>query len=333
MSSVDVVRGGIVESSHRLHIAVCDAAGFVVASLGDPTCQTYYRSAAKPLQALPLVEEGIADRFGITPAELALCCASHEGESVHLAGVRSILQKAGAHESFLHCGPHPPLGEEAARKLASAGVEPAPIHNNCSGKHAGMVALAIGMGWDPRDYHAAEHPVQQRMLAEIVRWTALDARRIATGIDGCGVTCFGVPLDVMAASFARFAEAACREDGPRRIVEAMTSHPLMVGGSGRACTDIMRVAGDSVFVKLGAEGVYGGALRGRGIGFAIKVEDGGRRAVEVAVVHLLAELGVIGSDELDALRGHGRPEVRNTRGEVVGEIRPRFCLERHRAGE
>jgi L-asparaginase II len=300
-----------------------------VASLGNATRQTYYRSAAKPLQALPLVEEGIADRFGITPAELALCCASHEAEGAHLAGVRSILAKAGADESFLHCGPHAPLGEEAARKLASAGVEPAPIHNNCSGKHAGMVALAIGMGWDPRDYHSIEHPVQQRMLAEIVRWTALDATRIATGIDGCGVTCFAVPLDVMAASFARFAEAACREGGPRRIVEAMTSHPFMVGGSGRACTDIMLAAGDRVFVKLGAEGVYGGALRGRGIGFALKVADGARRAVEVALVHLLDELGLIGPDQLDALRSHGRPEVRNTRDQVVGDILPRFSLERH----
>ena len=328
MSAVEVVRGSVVESRHRVQIAVCDEAGAVVASLGDTTSLTYYRSAAKPLQALPLVEEGIADRLGITPSEIALCCASHEGEAEHVEGARSILARAGVDESLLRCGPHMPFSQDAARALERAGEEAGRIHNNCSGKHVGMLAFAVAMGWDPDDYHLARHPVQERMLDEVARWSRIAAEEIVTGVDGCGVVCFAVPLDVMAASFGRFAAASTREKAVGRVVGAMTDHPFMVGGTGRTCTEVMEVAGDRVFVKLGAEGVYGGGLPERGLGFAIKVLDGGRRAVAVALIHTLEELEVLSSDEVEALARHGRPDVCNTRGEVVGEIRPAFSLDR-----
>ena len=329
MNAVEVVRGGVVESRHRLHVAVCDGGGTVVASVGDTSGATFYRSAAKPLQALPLVEEGIFTDLGLTMPELALCCASHEGEAQHISGSRSILSKAGLDESLLRCGPHMPFASDRAQALARAGEEPTPLHNNCSGKHAGMLALAVGMGWDPQDYHVAEHPVQRRMLTEIVRWSGVPDREIGTGVDGCGVLCFAVPLCAMAASFARFAEAADRGEPAATIVEAMTAHPHMVGGSGRTCTDVMDVAGDRVFVKLGAEGVYAGGVRGRGLGFAIKVLDGGRRAVEVALIRVLEELEVLTVEEVEALRGHGRPDVLNTRDEVVGTVLPAFALSRH----
>ena len=200
------------------------------------------------------------------------------------------------------------------------------IHNNCSGKHAGMIALAVGMGWDPVDYHRAEHPVQRRMAAEVSRWSGLEAAAIPTAVDGCGVVCFATPLDVMATAFARFTADADRGGAASTVVEAMTEHPFMVGGTDRTCTDVMATAGDRVFVKLGAEGVYGGGLRGRGLGFAIKVEDGGRRAVEVALVRTLGALDVLSADETERLRGHGNPAVRNTLGDVVGEIRAAFDL-------
>ena len=317
-----------MESRHRVHIAVCDERGSLVAELGDSKDITYYRSAAKPIQALPLAEEGIADRFGLTPAELALCCASHEGEPAHVAGARSILAKAGVEEALLRCGPHAPFSAESARALVLAGDEPRRIHNNCSGKHAGMLALAVGMGWDPVDYHRAEHPVQRRMQTEVARWSGVGPDEQATGVDGCGVVCFAVPLDAMAASFARFG-AASRADGvTARIVGAMTAHPFMVGGTGRTCSDVMEVAGGSVFVKLGAEGVYGGGIPEVGLGFAIKVADGGRRAVEVALIRTLEELGALSAAQVDALAAHGRPDVLNTRGEVVGVVRPAFSLRR-----
>jgi L-asparaginase II len=324
MSAVEVVRGPLVESRHRLSLAVSDAAGRVVVSLGDSDSLTFYRSVAKPMQALPLVEEGVADAFGLTSPELALCCASHQGEPEHVEAARSILRKAGADESLLRCGPHAPYAASAAGALFTSGRTPEPIHNNCSGKHAGMIALALGMGWDPLDYHRVQHPVQRRMIDEVARWSGIEPERMPLGVDGCGVVCFAVPLSAMARSFAAFTEAAERGEGAASVVGAMTAHPFMVGGTGRTCTDVMTVAGDRVFVKLGAEGVYGGGLRGQGLGFAIKIEDGGRRAVEPALVRLLEGLGVLSSEDVERLARHARPEVRNTLGEVVGEIRAAF---------
>lgn len=329
MNAVEVVRGGVVESRHAVHVAVVGTDGSLLASAGDDRLLTYFRSAAKPLQALPLVEDGVFDELGLSMEELALCCASHEAEPEHVDGARSILRKAGADESLLRCGAHAPYSAAAARALLESGAAPAPIHNNCSGKHAGMIALAVGKGWDPLDYHRAAHPVQCRMMAEVVRWSGVPESDVATGVDGCGIPCFAVPLRSMAESFASFTAAADEGKPAERIVEAMTAHPFMVGGTGRTCTDVMRIAGDRVFVKVGAEGVYAGGLRGRGVGFAIKVADGGRRAVEVALVRVLWELGVLTDAELDALKRHANPDVLNTRDEVVGELRSAFSLAIH----
>lgn len=323
---IEVLRGGVVEARHAVHAVVADAGGRVVASVGEPGASAFYRSAAKPLQALPLVEDGVVERFGITEDELALCCASHEGEPRHLAGARSILAKAGLDESALRCGAHLPFSEVEARAVVRNGGEALPIHNNCSGKHAGMLALAMAKGWDPEGYHAAGHPVQKRMMGEIVRWSKVEESDVATAVDGCGVVCFAVPLRAMAASFGRFAAAAADDQAPGLIVAAMTRHPFMVGGTGRACTAVMERTGARAFVKLGAEGVYGAGVPGRGLGIAIKVADGARRAVEVALVHVLHQLEVLDTDDLGALARWARPEVRNTRGEVVGAIRPAFEL-------
>ena len=308
-----------------MHLAVVSAQGRPVLAVGEPERMTFYRSAAKPMQALPLVEEGIADRLHLTEAELSLCCASHEGEPAHVDGSRSILAKAGVDEALLRCGPHAPYSAPAAAALAAAGEPSRPIHNNCSGKHAGMLALAVGMGWDPHDYHRPDHPVQERMLQEVERWTGRDRPEIPTAVDGCGVVCFAAPLETMALSFARFAEAAAQGAGPRRIVDAMTSEPFMVGGTDRACTEVMRAAGGSAFVKLGAEGVYGGGVPDRGWGFALKVEDGGRRAVEAALASLLVHLELVEADD-DRIRRFLDPPITNTRGDVVGSIRPRLNL-------
>lgn len=326
MGVIEVTRGHTVESRHRVHVAVVDASGLLVASVGDPAMATGYRSAAKPFQALPLVEDGVAERFGLTMEEVALCCASHEGEDVHVAGARSILAKAGLDESALRCGPHAPFSDAATRALLTRGEEPGRIHNNCSGKHAGMLALAVAHGWEPEGYHLAEHAVQRRMLEEVVRWTGVEAARVDTAVDGCGVLCFSVPLHAMAGSFARFAAAAHRGEAPGRIVEAMVTHPFMVGGTRRACTEVMERTGPRAFVKLGAEGVYGGGLPARGLGFAIKVTDGARRAVEVALVRVLEGLGALDEVDLEALAHWRRTPVRNTLREVVGQVRPAFDL-------
>jgi L-asparaginase II len=189
-----------------------------------------------------------------------------------------------------------------------------------------MLALAVAHGWDPEGYHLAEHPVQQRMTDEMVRWTGVARSDIEKGVDGCGVVCFSVPLHAMAASFARFAAAAYRGEAPGRIVEAMVTHPFMVGGTRRACTEIMERTGPRAFVKLGAEGAYGGGLPARGLGFAIKVADGARRAVEVALLRVLEDLDALDGTDLEALARWRVMPVKNTLGDVVGEVRADFDL-------
>jgi len=323
---VEVVRGGLVEARHPVHAVVTDTGGRILAAVGEPELRTSYRSAAKPFQALPLAEEGVVDTLGITDAEVALCCASHQGEPAHVEGARSILAKAGLDESALRCGPHLPFAESEARAMVASGEQPRPIHNNCSGKHAGMAAFAVAMGWSPEHYHHLEHPVQQRMLGEVVRWSGLAPEQIDIGVDGCGVPCFGLSLRDMAASFARLTAAADAGEPASRIVAAMTGHPFMVAGTGRVCTDVMTQTEGRAFLKLGAEGLYCGGLPGRQWGFAVKIGDGARRAVDVAVIRVLECLGALDEDQVEALKHHGRPSFTNTRGEIVGEIRAAFDL-------
>ncbi len=321
---VRVTRGGATESRHRVHVAVVNARGRLIGRCGDPRQVVFYRSAAKPFQALPLVEDGVVERLGLTEGELALCCASHNAEPQHLALSRSILGKAGLDERSLACGPHPSLRPERARELWGAGAELTAVHNNCSGKHAGMLALAVTRGWPPEGYLAVGHPVQRRMVAEIARWSGLAESEVVTGTDGCGVVTFALSLAEMAGSFARFTAAADAGRPASRIVAAMTGHPFVVAGTGRMCTAVMERLGSRVFVKTGAEGVYCGGVRGRGVGFALKVEDGARRASDVALLQVLADVGVARPSDVSALARRRRTVVLNTLGEAVGRIENAF---------
>jgi L-asparaginase II len=325
---VEILRGGLVESIHDVYLAVATADARVVARAGRLEAPVLARSAIKPFQALPLVLDGAADRLGLTDRELALCCASHSGEPEHVDVARSILARAGVGEEMLACGPHPPMSRAAAAALREAGVEPGRVHNNCSGKHAGMLALARAHGWATGGYHEAGHPVQRRVLAEMARWGRVPEEEIGTAVDGCGVVAFGLPLTAMAAAMARLVAAAGQgEPGPARIVGAMAGHPFLVGGSGRLCTRLIEVTNGRVLAKVGAEGVYAAADRGRQVGLAVKARDGARRAAEVALLAVLEALDLITSEELEALARWARPEVRNTRYEVVGEVRAVVDLE------
>src|SRR5688572_24703192 len=192
-----VTRGDRVESTHTVHVAVTDGERRV-AQAGEPALVTFLRSAAKPLQALPLVEDGVTRSLGLTGSELALCCASHNAESRHLRAAAALLRKAGLEEGDLACGPHPPMRSADAHKLSAAGERPRSIHNNCSGKHAGMLALAVHHGWRTEGYHRKGHPVQKRMRAEVARWTGVAADELGLGVDGCGVATFAVALSAMA---------------------------------------------------------------------------------------------------------------------------------------
>ncbi len=204
---VEQVRGGVVEAVHEVHVAVVDSTGGLVARTGDPELVTFWRSAAKPFQALPLVEDGAAARFGLTSEELALACASHSSEPDQVARVRELLGKIGCSERDLLCGPHPPLSDRVAQDYQTRGLRLTAVYSNCSGKHAGMLALARHHGWPTEFYTRLEHPVQQRCLAEVSRWTEVGVGDIRTAVDGCGVVCFGLPLRNMALAYARLANA------------------------------------------------------------------------------------------------------------------------------
>jgi L-asparaginase II len=325
--AVEVTRGGVVESRHRVHVAVVDADGRLRACAGDPEQVTFFRSAAKPLQALPLVEDGAFDRYGLTLEELALCCGSHSGTAAHTRVAERILEKAAVSAESLACGPHAPFDDDARRELDEAGLAPGRLHNNCSGKHAGMMMLARAHGWDPEGYHRPEHPVQHRLLSEVARWTRMPEEAIATGTDGCGVVCFALPLRQMALSFATFAAAVrAGERSPSVVFQAMTAHPEMVAGERRLCTELMRQGGGRLFAKVGAEGVYCVGVPGAELGIALKVEDGAARAVAPAILGVLRELDLISEDDYGALHPHAYVELANTRGETVGEIRPAVRL-------
>jgi L-asparaginase II len=325
--TVEVVRGAILESSHRVHAAVVDADGQVRASVGNPDLVTYFRSAAKPFQAAPLVRDGALDRFGITLEELAVCCGSHSGEPRHIDTVVSMLAKLCLDAESLVCGPHPPQHEQTRRDLAEKGIEPGRLHNNCSGKHVGMLALARSHGWEIVGYNRAEHPVQGRILAEIARWAGVPLEAIGLGVDGCGAVCFALPLRQMAFSYATLASAARHgERDATYVVGAMTSYPEMVGGEGRLCTDLMERAAGRLLAKSGAEGLYCIGVPGAELGVALKIEDGSARAAGPAILAVLRQLDLISEDDLGALSSHAYPDLINTCGDLVGQIRPRIAL-------
>jgi len=331
---VEQLRGGEVETVHEVHVAVVDATGGLVARSGDPALVTFWRSAAKPFQAWPLVEDGAAERFGLTSEELALVCASHSSEPGQVARVRELLGKIGCSERDLLCGPHAPLSDRVAQDYHTRGVRLTAVYSNCSGKHAGMLALARHHGWPTEFYTRLEHPVQQRCLAEVGRWTDVPAADIKTAVDGCGVVCFGLPLKNMALAYARLAIAdfglgIAESTGGRpirdpqsAIVESMLRHPELIAGEGRPCTDMMRAHPGRVITKVGAEGVYCALLTQEQVGVALKVTDGHGVAAALAMAAVLEALGL--RPRPASLTA--RPNV-NTRGETVGELRVNGGLE------
>ena len=323
---VEVTRGGVVESRHIVHVAVAHADRGLIASCGNAQHVSFVRSAIKMFQALPLAEDGVVYGLSLTAEEVALCTASHNAEPFHVAAVRSILTKAGVTEDALACGPHPPMYAAAAEALEHTGVKPGRIHNNCSGKHAGMLALARHHGWRIGSYHHTDHPVQQRVLATVCSWSGIERSAVGLAVDGCGLPTFALPLDRAALACARLAGAALRDAPAATIVRAMTAHPEFIAGTGRLCTELMRTAGGRVFAKVGAEGYYCAGVPEQGLGIALKVEDGARRASEPALLAVLHELSVLSTSDLERLRVFAQPVVTNTREETVGDVRARLTL-------
>lgn len=339
---VEVRRGTTIEARHRGAIIAVEPDGRIVAQLGDAEVETSTRSVIKPFQAVPLITTGAADRFKVTPRELAIVCGSHSGEALHTYTVARLLARIGLDENSLQCGAHRPMSEEAAIKIESEGLSFTQLHNNCSGKHAGMLAIAVHQGLTLDDYISPDHPVQQAVIAMLCRFIEAPAPP-PIAIDGCSAPTFGLTLRSVALAFSRLAmpwddgqsflgKGPDLGEGVKRVVAAMTSQPEMVGGTkGRVDTDIIRAARGKLVCKIGAEAAYGIAVLPnssfpRGLGIAIKVEDGARRALEPVVIETLAQLGSLSDRELQELASYHRPAVTNHRGTVVGEVRTVFDL-------
>ncbi|HEY7688138.1 MAG TPA: asparaginase [Dongiaceae bacterium] len=323
---VEITRGGMVESRHRAAVAVVDADGKVVRAWGDIDRPVYGRSAIKPLQALPLIESGAADRFNVSAAEIALACASHNGEPRHVELTLAWLKRIGCGIDDLECGGHMPYHDPSVEALIRAGQKPTAIYNNCSGKHAGFLCTARHLGEPTRGYINYEHAVQQRILGTLEQICGIGLGDAARGIDGCGIPVIAIPLGNTAMAMARMVDIAklpaARGAAAARIVAAMAEEPFLVAGTNRFCTQIMERVGRKVVLKTGAEGVYVAALRDLGLGIALKVDDGAGRAAEVAMGQVLRHLDVITADEARALGDVLTPPVSNRVGREVGRMRP-----------
>lgn len=313
----EVTRGDMVESRHRGFFAIVDASGKIIASAGDVATPIFPRSAIKAFQALPLLESGGAERFGLNEEEVALCCASHSGEPEHVRVARSILAKAGVDEACYECGAHMPSNKEATYELVRHGEKPLQVHNNCSGKHAGMLALAKQLGAPLEGYVKFEHPVQQAVADCLSRYTGENVKNAPRGIDGCSVPTWALPLHSVALAFARLGQG---DEHCQRVIESAAAHPFLIAGSGRFDTKIM-TAVPRLFIKGGAEGVSCGAIPHAGFGFALKCDDGAGRGADIAISQVLAKLKCWTPEEQAKLHTFTTEHLTNWRKLDVGDVR------------
>ncbi|HEX7938701.1 MAG TPA: asparaginase [Gemmatimonadaceae bacterium] len=322
---LDVVatRGESVESQHHVSAAVVNAQDALIGGAGATSRVTHWRSCAKPFQVMPLLESGGFDELQWGDDELALACASHGGEPEHVAIAERMLSAIGLEEGDLACGPHEPLASRGAKFLREAGDRPTRLHNNCSGKHAAMLAAARTSGWEMFGYERTGHNVQRGCLASVSKWTGVAAEEIGLAVDGCGVVEFALPLEQMARAYARLAKSTTNGAGAaKRIVGAMQTRPFLVGGTDRFDSILIEESAGRIVSKVGAEGVHCAAILDQGLGVVIKVEDGSQRAQYPALLRLLQLLDALPATLPPRLDEFLARPLRNTRGESVGEIRP-----------
>jgi len=327
---IEVTRGPLVESFHTGSLAIVSATSGVLLALGDVRRPVYPRSAIKALQALPLIESGAADHFGYGDAEIALACASHTGTTRHTEVADAMLKAANLAESDLGCGAHTPLGAKAAKELWHSGGEPTQLHNNCSGKHAGMLATSRHLGIPVEGYWHADHPMQQRVLAILNEVSGLSLGPDVMGFDGCSLPNWAMPLETMAAVFAKLVSGngigKAHAAAFQRLMRACWAEPEMVAGPGRADSVVMANLPGRVFMKTGAEGVYCGGFPELGVGFALKIDDGATRASAGTAMTLIEHV-------FPEAKGLMRRNIlKSWRGLEVGKIRTAPALQDALAG-
>ena len=330
----ETTRGGISESVHHGVVVAVDAAGETVASVGDPEQVVFFRSSAKPFQAIPVVDSGAADAFGFTPAELALCCASHAGSPAHQRQVAAMLAKLGMTPDDLQCGCTLPMDEPEAARMTLGETPRTPLACDCSGKHAGMLAVIAHEGLSRHDYLDPAHPLQRRILGIMAEVMRIPEETIVLGTDGCSLPTFGAPVRAFAAAYAALAApdrvpaSAGREHAAalNRLRTAMVSHPENVSGHGHFVTDVMAMSGGRIAAKSGAEGLICLAVPERELGIAIRILDGSFRVHPDVALESLKQLDILDAPTRDAILARHSPELRNHNGLLVGEIRPVFTL-------
>jgi L-asparaginase II len=311
-----VTRGEDIESQHRGSFAIVDQKGVLLDSAGNIDHPIFPRSAIKAFQCLAMVDSGAVDRLGLSDEDIALACASHSGEERHVKVAASMLEKAGFDESQLECGPHWPIAEAAHDALVRNNQEALPIHNNCSGKHAGMLALARTLQVEPAGYVKPEHPVQRAIAKTMGELCDCDLAELPCGIDGCSVPTWAMPLRKLATGFARFADP--KHQAARRIVDAVRAHPFLVAGTNRFDTVLMQAV-PRAFIKTGAEGVYCACIPHAGLGIALKIDDGASRASQLSIARLLGSMSVWTEDEAERLASMGHKDLCNRRDLVIGQ--------------
>ncbi|OAA59455.1 L-asparaginase II [Cordyceps fumosorosea ARSEF 2679] len=344
---VVIDRNGIIENRHQLHAVVVDSTGRVLLAVGDPDRVTLVRSAAKPAQAVAIVETGALECYSLDDADLALMCASHSSEERHVDRARRILAAAGNAEADLRCGGHPAILADRNAAWLRAGFDPTPVWSNCSGKHAGMLAAARAIGAGPSDYHLLSHPLQQRVrrVTEEIAGLPAPEQQIRWAVDGCNMPAPAYPLVRLATTYAAFADAADGDDeapparrrSMARVFRAMAAHPDMVAGEGRFCTELMRAFGGRVVGKVGADACYGVGVRAGedtrrlgavgAVGIAAKVEDGNMDILYGAVAEILGRLEIGDAETRAALDGFHGVVVKNTVGVVTGRVSYPFKLQ------
>lgn len=315
----NVIRSGKIESQHYGHLVVVDARGEIIFSLGNPDFATFLRSAAKPFQAIPLFEDKIPEAFGLNDVEQAVIMSSHNGEARHVEAVSGILSKIGRAPEDLQCGIHVPLGVKAAKLLSERGEKPTVLHNNCSGKHSGMLAACVHHGWPVDNYLSPDHPHQGRIHETMANWATLSTSQIARGVDGCSAPVFHLSIYNMALLYAKL--ASIQEEIAQRIVKLFITHPEMIAGEDRFDTEIMIACGGRVLAKTGAEGIECMSILGNNsLGIAIKMIDGANRAIPSVLVNVLKRLGILGNEAMQRLNKWQRVRLENHRGIEIGHI-------------
>ena len=327
---VRVYRGKTVESIHYGSVAVVDSEGKLVYSFGNPYFVTYLRSSAKPFQVIPLITSGAAKKFGLSQKEIVIISGSHNGQKIHTDTVKSILKKIGLSEKNLQCGVHIPHYYTANNIIPPPGKKFTQVNHNCSGKHAGMLGLCVYFGWDIKNYRDKNHPVQKMILKAISEICQYPEKKIGIGIDGCGVPVHAMPLYHMALGFSNLVNYSSKDyntaESNKLIVDSMKKYPEMVSGEGRLDLSLAMASKNNILAKAGGEALSCSGILSKGLGMAVKIADGGQRAIGPAVIETLSQTGLLSRKQIGRMNKFSYPIIKNFRGDEVGFVRAEFRL-------